>query len=70
MTMVFGLGTRLCVRMRTKLENGILRNRQQPGSAVNSFIDHGKSEAIKTLSGHRAPHCDKHQFRAKITVST
>ena len=30
MTVVFGLGTRLHVRMRTKLENGILSNGQQP----------------------------------------
>ena len=39
MTMVFVLGTRLHVHLRTKLENGILCNRQQPGSAVNSLID-------------------------------
>ena len=25
---------------------------------------------MKTLNGHRAPRCDKHQFRAKMTVST
>ena len=40
------------------------------GSAVNSFIDQGKFEAMKTLSGHRAPHCGKHQFRAKIMANT
>ena len=28
MTVVFGLGTKLRVRMRTTLENGVLRNRQ------------------------------------------
>ena len=28
MTVVFGLGTRQCVRMHTRLENGILRNGQ------------------------------------------
>ena len=70
MIVVFGLGTRLHVRMHTKLENGILRNRQQPQSVVNGFIDHGEFEALKTLSGRRAPRCDKHQFRAKMTVST
>ena len=32
MIVVFGLGTRLRVRMRTKLENGVLRNGQQPQS--------------------------------------
>ena len=30
MIVVFGLGTRLRVRMRTKLENGVLSNGQQP----------------------------------------
>ena len=29
--------TRLCVRMRTILENGILHNEQQPLSVVNGF---------------------------------
>ena len=47
MTVVFGLGMRLHVRMRTRLENGVLRNGQQSGSAVNSFFDQGKFEAIK-----------------------
>ena len=65
MTVVFGQGTGQHVRMRTRLQNGVLRNGQQHGSAVNIFIDQGKLEAMKTLSGHRAPHCGKHQFRAK-----
>ena len=56
--------------LRTRLENGVLRNGQQPGSAVNIFIDRGKLEAMKTLSGRRALRCGKHQFCAKITVST
>ena len=37
MTVVFGLGMRLRVRMRTKLENGVLSNGQQPQSVVNGF---------------------------------
>ena len=37
MIVVFGLGMRLHVRMHTKLENGVLRNRQQPQSVVNGF---------------------------------
>ena len=37
MTVAFGLGTRLRVRMRTKLENGVLSNGQQPQSVVNGF---------------------------------
>ena len=56
--------------MRTRLENGVLHNGQQPGSAENIFIDQSKFEAMKTLGGRRAPRCGKHQFRAKITVST
>ena len=40
MTVVVGLGTRLDVRMRTGLENDVLRNRQQPSSAGNSFFDY------------------------------
>ena len=37
LTAVFGLGTRLCVHMRTQLENGVLSNGQQPQSVVNGF---------------------------------
>ena len=70
MPMVFGLGTRLHVHMRTTLENGVLCNRQQPGRAENSFIDQDEFVAMKTLSGSKALHCDKHQFRDKITVRT
>ena len=32
-----------------------------------AFIDQGKFESMKTPIGHRAPHCDKDQFRAKMT---
>ena len=39
-------------------------------SAVNIFIDQGKFEAMKILSGCRALCCGKHQFQAKVTVST
>ena len=51
MTVVFGLGTRLRVRMRTTLENGVLCNEQLSGSTVNNFFDQGNFEAMKTLSG-------------------
>ena len=70
MTMVFGLRMRLPVRMRTRLLNDVLHNGQQPGSAMNSFIDQDKLEAMKMLSGHRAPRCGKHQLRVKNTVNT
>jgi len=73
MTVVFGLGTRLRIRMRTTLVNGVLRNEQPSGSAVNNFFDQGNFEAMKTLSGlsgWEAARCDEHQFRAKIKVST
>ena len=64
MTVVFGLGTRLRVRMRTTFVNGVLRNGQQPGRDQGEFV------VMKTLSGRRAPRSDKHQFRDKMTVST
>ena len=70
MTVVFGLGTRLRVRMRTTFENGVQRNGQQPGSAMNSFIDQGKFGAMKALSGRIASRWDKLQFCDKMTVST
>ena len=70
MTVVFRLGMRLRVWMRTRSENGVLHNGQQPGSAVNSFINEGKFEAVKMLTGCRAPHCGKHQVHAKIMVNT
>ena len=70
MTVVFRLGTRLHVRMCTTLENGVLRNRQQPGRAENSFIDRDEFVAMKTPSSCKAPRCDKDRFRDKMTVST
>ena len=70
MTVMFGLGTRLRVCMRTTLENGILHNEQPSGSAVNNFFDQGNFEAMNTLSSLEAAHCDENQFRAKIKVST
>ena len=35
-----------------------------------AFIDLVEFEAIKTLSGRRAPRCDEHQFHAKMMVIT
>ena len=70
MTVAFGLGMRLRVRMHTTLENGVLHNGQQPGRAENSFINRDEFVAMKTLSGCKALCCDKHQFRDKMTVST
>ena len=69
MTVIFGLGTRVYVRMCTKLENGVLSNGQRLQCVVNGFVDQGESEAMKTLSGWEAVHCDEHPFRAKIKVS-
>ena len=34
-----------------------------------AFIDESELGVMETLGGHRAPHCDKHHFRAKMTVS-
>ena len=69
--MVFDLGTRLRMRMRTctKLENGVHHNGQPTQSVVNGFSDQGELEAMKTLSGWEAARCDEHPFRAKIKVS-
>ena len=68
MTVVFGLRTRLHVRMRTTLENGVLHNGQQPSRAENSFIEQGEFRAVK--SSRKTPRCDKDQFCDKMTVST
>ena len=68
MGVVCGLGTRVRMRMRTKLENGVLHNEQQPQCVVNSF-DQSEFEAMKTLSFWEAAHCDEHPFHAKIKVS-
>ena len=35
-----------------------------------AFVDRGEFEAMKTPIGRGAPHCDKDQFHAKMTVST
>ena len=58
------------MRMCTTLENGILCNGQQPGRAVNSFINQGEFVAMRTLSGRKALHCDKELFHDKMSVST
>ena len=39
------------MRMRTTLENGVVRNEQPSGCAVNNFLDQDNFEAMKTLSG-------------------
>ena len=43
---ILDLGTRLQVRMRTKLENGVLRNGKPTQSVVNGFSDQGEFEAM------------------------
>ena len=53
MIVLFGLGTRLHVRMRTTLKMASL---QQPQMA---FTDQGEVEAMKTPIGRRAQRCDK-----------
>ena len=66
MTIVFDLGLRLCVRMHTTSENGVLRNGQQLGRVVNSFTNQSELVAMKVLSGRKALCCDKHQFCDKM----
>ena len=70
MTVVNGLGMRLDVHMHTRLKNVVLRNREQPGSAGNSFFDYSEFEAIKSLSGWNAACSDGHHICTKIKVST
>ena len=45
-------------------------NKEKYGWLARLFVDQDEFEAMKTLSGRRAPRCDKDQFRAKMTVST
>ena len=52
--MGFDLGMRLHVRMRTRLTSYATDSSQ--GSAVNSFFDQGKFEAIKTNTKLLLPH--------------
>ena len=66
MTMVISLGTRVDMHMRARLENGVLRNGQQPGSVENNSFDHSKFEAMKSLSGWEATRSDRHQFCAIV----
>ena len=64
----FDLGTRLHVRMHTKLENDVLCNGQPSHRALwMAFLTRVN---LKTLSGWEAARCDEHQFCAKIKVST
>ena len=63
MSVVFGLGTRLCVRMRTKLENGVLHNEQCCEWLLLTRVN------LKRLSGWEAACCDEHPFCANIKVS-
>ena len=50
------------------VQRGVQRNEQPSGSGVNNFFDQGNFEAMKTLSGWEAAHCDEHKFCANITV--
>ena len=54
MSVVFGLGTRLCAHLGTPLENGVLCNGHQLGRAA-AFIN--QDEFVK------------HQFRDQLAVS-
>ena len=50
MAVIFGLGTRLLVYMRTTLENGVVRNRQQPGHFRNRKLLH--LDVFRVAFGH------------------
>ena len=51
--------------MCTRLENGVLRNGQQLSCAENSFFDHSKFEAMKSLSGWEAARLTRINFVLK-----
>ena len=67
MLVVFSLGMRLRVHMHTYLQNGILRNEQQPQSVVMLYWL-GWIWSYKGAEWSRALRWDKHQ--SKMTVST
>ena len=54
----------MCIH--TRLENCVLPNRPQLGSAENSFFDLSKFEAMKSLSSWEAACSDKDKFCAKM----
>ena len=57
--------------MRTRLENGVLYVMDSTRAVlVTIFIDQGKVEAIKSLSGCQTVELYERQFRAKFKVST
>ena len=66
MIVVFSLGTRLHVCMRTTLENGVLCNEHQPQRCEWLL---SKFEAMKMTSGWETVRCGEHPFCAKIKVS-
>ena len=51
MIVVFGLGTRLYVRMRTKSENGVLHNGQQPQSSLGTRASKNRKGGSGKLAG-------------------
>ena len=68
MIVVFGLGIRLRVCMRTSLETGILRNGSSQVELWTTFINLG--EFVATYEDTEWLRCDKHQFRDQMMVST
>ena len=68
MSVVFGLGTRLRVRMRTKLASFTTDSNHRV--LRMAYIDQGEFEAMNLLSGWGAARSDEHQFHVKIKVST
>ena len=67
-TVVFGLGTRLCVRMRANFEMASYATNSSQRVLWIAFVDQGEFEAMKIVCGHTAPYCAKHHFAAKNTV--
>ena len=69
MIALFGSGTRLRVHAYN-IRKWRPSQRTSPTECCEWLLLTSKFEAMKMLSGRRAPRCDKDQFRAKMTVST
>ena len=65
MTVVFGLENKIMCAHAYNIYKWRPTQRTATG-----FIDQGEFVAMKTLSGCKAPCCDKHQFCDKMTVNT
>ena len=69
LTVVIGLGMRLDGAHAYKIKKWCPSQQTAAGQCWEQLFDYSKFEAMKSVSGWDAAHCDEHQFR-KIKVST